>query len=128
MVAAVVVYAGLAPLLPLHVAAGQAAPAWLAPHRETVAKLMGGYDKTRDFFRLFVAPGMGHCAGGPALDSFDALSAIVRWVEDGVAPDSLTATGRACPGRSRPLCAYPLHARYKGTGNPDDAASFECRP
>jgi feruloyl esterase len=95
---------------------------------ERMTKANGGPDQVRSWSRLFLSPGMGHCAGGPSLDSFDALSAIVRWVEDGVAPDSLTATGRAFPGRSRPLCAYPLHARYRGTGNPDDAASFECRP
>ena len=39
-----------------------------------------------------------------------------------------TATGAAFPGRSRPLCAYPLHAHYKGQGNPEDASNFECRP
>ena len=65
--------------------------------------------------RLYLAPGMGHCGGGPvALDSFDMLSALVDWVEKGTAPASVTATGRALPGRSRPLCAYPQHAHYKG--------------
>jgi feruloyl esterase len=49
-------------------------------------------------------------------------------VEQGVAPESLTATGRSFPGRSRPLCAYPLHSHYKGQGNTEDAANFECRP
>ena len=65
---------------------------------------------------------------GKVADTFDALTAIVDWVEKGVAPTSLTATGRAFPGRSRPLCAYPLHAHYKGQGNPEDATNFECRP
>jgi hypothetical protein len=95
---------------------------------ERMAKANGGPVQVRNWSRLFLSPGMGHCAGGPALDSFDALSAIVRWVEAGVAPESLAATGRAFPGRSRPLCAYPLHAHYKGSGNPDVAANFECRP
>jgi feruloyl esterase len=54
------------------------------------------------------------------------IGAAVEWVEKGTAPASVTATGRAFPGRSRPLCAYPQHAHYKGTGNADDAASFEC--
>ena len=54
--------------------------------------------------------------------------AIVDWVEKGTAPASLVATGRAFAGRSRPLCAYPLHAQYKGSGNPEDADSFDCRP
>jgi feruloyl esterase len=95
---------------------------------ERMTKANGGPDQVRNWSRLFLSPGMGHCSGGPSLDSFDALTAIVQWVEQGVAPERLTATGRAFPGRSRPLCAYPLHAQYKGQGNPDDAANFECRP
>jgi pimeloyl-ACP methyl ester carboxylesterase len=95
---------------------------------ERMTKANGGDDKVRAWSRLYLVPGMGHCAGGPeTLDSFDALSAMVRWVEQGVAPESLTATGRDFPGRSRPLCAYPLHAHYKGSGNTEDAANFECR-
>jgi hypothetical protein len=88
----------------------------------------GGADRVRDWSRLFLVPGAGHCGGGPSLDTFDALSAMVRWVEQGTPPESLSATGRTFPGRSRPLCAYPLHTHYKGQGNPEDAASFECRP
>lgn len=95
---------------------------------ERMTRTNGGDDKVRAWSRLYLVPGMGHCAGGPeTLDSFDALGAVVRWVEQGVAPDSLTATGRDFPGRSRPLCAYPLHAHYKGQGNTEDAANFECR-
>ncbi len=95
---------------------------------ERMTKANGGEDKVRAFSRLYLVPGMGHCNGGPeTLDTFDALSAMVRWVEQGIAPDSLTATGRSFPGRSRPLCAYPLHAHYKGQGNTEDAANFECR-
>jgi feruloyl esterase len=71
---------------------------------------------------------MGHCAGGSAtLDSFDMLSAAVNWVEKNQAPESVMATGRAFPGRSRPLCAYPTHAQYNGTGNPEDGANYSCR-
>ena len=78
--------------------------------------------------RLFLVPGMGHCAGGAAaLDRFDMLSAIVSWVENGQAPDAVTATGSAFPGRSRPLCAYPRHAQYRGNGDPQSAASFSCQ-
>jgi hypothetical protein len=51
----------------------------------------------------------------------------VNWVEDGKAPDSVVATGPAFPGRSRPLCAYPQHAQFKGQGNPESADSFECK-
>jgi len=96
---------------------------------ERMTKANGGPEQVRNWSRLFLSPGMGHCNGGPAtLDSFDALTAVVDWVEKGVAPTSLTATGRAFPGRSRPLCAYPLHAHYKGQGNSEDATNFECRP
>ena len=52
------------------------------------------------------------------LDSFDMLSAVVDWVEQGIAPASVMATGRTLPGRSRPLCAYRRHAHYKGVGDP----------
>jgi feruloyl esterase len=95
---------------------------------ERMTKANGGPEQVRNWSRLYLVPGAGHCGGGPSLDTFDALSAVVNWVEQGVAPASLTATGRAFPGRSRPLCAYPLHAHYKGTGNLEDAANFECRP
>jgi feruloyl esterase len=76
--------------------------------------------------RLYLVPGMGHCSGGRALDSFDLLTAVVDWVEKGTPPD-VTATGRTLPGRSRPLCAYPQHPHYKGQGDPQDARNFECR-
>jgi pimeloyl-ACP methyl ester carboxylesterase len=96
---------------------------------ERLTKANGGPEQVRNWSRLFLSPGMGHCGGGTAaLDTFDALTAVVDWVEKGVAPTSLTATGRAFPGRSRPLCAYPLHAHYKGSGSTDEAANFECRP
>lgn len=95
---------------------------------ERMAAANGGEARVRDWSRLFLSPGMGHCGGGSAaLDTFDILSASVAWVEQGQAPESVTATGRAFPGRSRPLCAYPAHAQYKGQGNMEDAANFECR-
>jgi pimeloyl-ACP methyl ester carboxylesterase len=87
----------------------------------------GGMAGTQQFARLFRVPGMNHCAGGPALDDFDDLTAIEDWVEKGVAPDRLIATGREFPGRSRPLCPYPQIAKYKGTGSTDDAANFACQ-
>jgi hypothetical protein len=94
--------------------------------RMTVAN--GGESKVKDWSRLFLSPGMGHCGGGgAALDTFDMLTASVNWVEKGKPPESVVATGRAFPGRSRPLCAYPSHAQYKGTGSMEDAANFECR-
>jgi Tannase and feruloyl esterase len=95
---------------------------------ERMTRANGGAPTVMSWSRLFLAPGMGHCGGGPAaLDTFDLLAAVVEWVEQGAAPTAVTATGRAFPGRSRPLCPYPQHAHYRGAGNPDDAASFECR-
>ena len=89
----------------------------------------GGAEAVRGWSRLFLSPGMGHCGGGAgALDRFDLLTPLVAWVEQGTAPDSVPATGRSAPGRSRPLCAYPQHAHYKGTGDPEVLASYECRP
>jgi feruloyl esterase len=83
---------------------------------------------TPDFFRLFMAPGMAHCAGGIGPDSHDAVTAIVDWVEAGEAPDSIVAS-KIVDGevtRSRPLCPYPQVARYAGRGSIDDAANFRC--
>ena len=99
-----------------------------AAYYEAVAKALGGYDKTRDFFRLFMAPGMGHCAGGPGPNQFDALTALEQWVEKGVAPETLIAShsSNGKVDRTRPLCAYPQVARYKGAGSIDDASNFAC--
>jgi hypothetical protein len=88
----------------------------------------GGAAAVTKWSRLFLVPGMGHCAGGDAaLDRFDLLDSIERWVEKGTAPESVAATGRAFPNRSRPLCPFPQHAHYKGQGDTESAASFECR-
>jgi Tannase and feruloyl esterase len=87
----------------------------------------GGPDKVAEWSRFFLVPGMAHCGGGPSLDHFDMLSAVVDWVENGEAPESVIATGQAFPGRSRPLCAYPKHAQYTGTGDTQDARNFGCQ-
>ncbi|MBL0160357.1 MAG: tannase/feruloyl esterase family alpha/beta hydrolase [Bryobacterales bacterium] len=95
---------------------------------ESVSRTMGGYAKLAPFYRLFLAPGMGHCSGGPGPNSFDALGALDQWVTRSVAPDRIIAshsTGGKVD-RTRPLCPYPLIARWKGTGNSDDAAEFVC--
>ncbi|MEP7311357.1 MAG: DUF6351 family protein [Pseudomonadota bacterium] len=76
--------------------------------------------------RLFLIPGMLHCAGGQATDQFDMLTAIEAWVEKGQAPDRIAASGRAFPGLSRPLCPAPQVARYDG-GDVNDQRSFSCR-
>lgn len=94
---------------------------------KAVEKDNGGAGAVGQWARLFLVPGMTHCAGGPALDQFDRLGAIVAWVETGAAPDRITATGRAFPGVSRPLCPHPTYAQYDGRGPLSDAASFTCK-
>jgi feruloyl esterase len=80
---------------------------------------------TQDWARLFLVPGMLHCGGGRATDRFDMLSAMQAWVERGEAPDRVVAHSSTLENLSRPLCPYPLVARYTGS-NPSDAASFSC--
>ena len=86
--------------------------------------------------RVFPVPGMGHCQGGPATDRFDALGALVDWVENGRPPDRLVAgvdprnpelPAGWSPARTRPLCPWPQIARYRG-GNVESADSFRCSP
>jgi feruloyl esterase len=79
----------------------------------------------RESVRLFLAPGVLHCGGGPGPDRFDTLTALENWVERGAPPRSMIAT-KANEQLSRPLCPYPQLARYKGTGNPNDAGNFQC--
>ncbi|HEX3940949.1 MAG TPA: tannase/feruloyl esterase family alpha/beta hydrolase [Acidobacteriaceae bacterium] len=81
-----------------------------------------------DWIRLFMAPGMGHCSGGEGPDSFDKIGPLEEWVEQGKAPSEIVAAHRTAGqvDRTRPLCAYPQSARYKGSGSIDDAANFVC--
>jgi len=95
---------------------------------DAVVKAMGGLEKTREFYRFFLAPGMGHCSGGPGPNQFDMLTALEQWVEKNIPPDRILAThstnGKV--DRSRPLCVYPQVARWKGSGSTDDAVNFAC--
>jgi hypothetical protein len=105
---------------------------WFSPldtlgYYKAMADANGGLDTVSTWSRFYLVPGMSHCGGGPALDQFDMLGAVVDWVEKGIAPESVLATGKAFPGRSRPLCAYPKHAQYKGEGDSQDAKNFQCR-
>lgn len=78
----------------------------------------------RDFYRLFLAPGVQHCKGGDGAIPVDPLELIVNWVEKGVAPETLL--GKTEDGsRSRELCPYPLVSVYKG-GNSRDKSSYTC--
>ena len=98
----------------------------LVAYYDDLVAAQGGLKATRAFARLFLVPGMNHCGGGPALDRFDTLDAIVRWVEHGRAPAKLVTTGLLFPGRTRPHCPYPEESRYRGRGNPEKASSFHC--
>jgi feruloyl esterase len=82
----------------------------------------------RSFARLFMAPGMEHCAGGPGPSMFDGLSALVAWVEQGQAPDSIVAAHltNGAVDRTRPLCPWPQVARYRGEGSINQADNFTC--
>ena len=93
---------------------------------ESVRSALGG--KVDDFYRLFMAPGMAHCGGGPGPNSFDMQAALEEWVEKGVAPEQIIATHstNGVVDRLRPLCPYPKVAVYKGKGDTNDAANFVC--
>jgi len=95
---------------------------------EAVQKTMGGAENTQDFFRLFMVPGMAHCGGGPGPNSFDAVAALDKWVSQRTAPEKIIASHatNGAVDRTRPLCAYPQVARWKGSGSTDEAANFSC--
>jgi feruloyl esterase len=98
-------------------------------YRRAVAA-SGGVERVSGSYRLFLAPGMGHCGGGEGPNTFDTITALEQWVEAGKAPDQIVAShatgGRV--DRTRPLCPYPQVAVYKGSGSIDEAASFSCGP
>ena len=81
-----------------------------------------------EFMRLFMVPGMTHCAGGLGPDVHDPVTAVIDWVETGKAPELIVAKKiiNGAVTRSRPLCPYPEVARYTGSGSVDDAANFRC--
>jgi feruloyl esterase len=96
---------------------------------KSVLEAMGGKAKVNDSYRLFMVPGMGHCGGGDGTSTFDMVSALDQWVEQGKAPDQIVAS-KVVSGaviRTRPLCPYPQVATYKGSGSTDDAANFSCK-
>jgi feruloyl esterase len=114
----------------------------MVDYYQGVERRIGGSANTRDFLRLFMVPGMLHCAGGAGPDQFggsgadapltdgdhDLLSALEDWVEHGRPPERIIAAkveaGRVA--RTRPLCSYPAQARYTGAGSTDEAANFRC--
>ena len=96
---------------------------------DSVTAKMGGLEKTQEFFRLFMVPGMSHgqIPPGRGPDDFDPLTALENWIEKGVTPETIIASQKDKEGkllRTRPLHPYPKAAKYKGTGSPDDASNF----
>jgi feruloyl esterase len=107
----------------------QVAPVASVDYYRSVVNISGDPAQSPGWVRLFMAPGMAHCAGGEGPDTFDELSAMEQWVEKGKAPDQMIASHSANGkiDRTRPLCPYPQVARYQGAGSQDDAASFTCK-
>jgi feruloyl esterase len=125
-------------------------PGAIVDYYETVERTLGGRAATQDFFRLFLMPAMGHCGGGEGADTADFLGSLEAWVERGVAPDKIVSgrlkedtsvkestydplhayrplpEDRSKLSFTRPLYPYPLYARYKGSGDPNDADHFEA--
>jgi len=95
---------------------------------ESVVSAMGGQQKTQEFLRLFMVPGMTHCQGGAGPNVFDPLTALEEWRENNSAPEKIIATHSTSNAidNTRPLCPYPQAAIYKGSGNTTDAANFVC--
>jgi tannase/feruloyl esterase len=94
----------------------------------SVVNKMGKKD-ANDLARLFMVPGMGHCAGGDGTSTFSMIDALSKWVEQGKAPERIEASRlrNGKPDRTRPLCAYPLVAVYNGSGSTDESANFSCK-
>lgn len=93
-------------------------------------RLKAADPQTSDYARLFLMPGVLHCAGGPGPDSVEWIDQIAAWTEKGTAPERVIASKRGqdgTPVRTRPLCAYPQRAVYIGSGSTDDAANFVCK-
>ncbi len=107
----------------------QISPGASTQYYQRVVDTLGGAEAVHDSYRLFMAPGMGHCAGGEGPNTFDVVTALEQWVEEGRAPDRIVAS-RSRDGvvdRTRPLCPYPQLAVYTGSGSTDDAENFVCQ-
>ena len=107
----------------------QISPLNTIQYYDRVVKAMGGANRVSNNYRLYMVPGMAHCGGGTGTSTFDMLTALEQWVEGKKAPDSIPAS-RVVNGqtvRTRPLCAYPQVATYKGSGSTDEAANFVCK-
>ena len=99
---------------------------------DALAKKSGGLRHAQNFSRLYLIPNMGHCGGGPSTNQFDMLTPLVEWVEYGIPPNEIIASGTNFTSepatRSRPLCPYPEEVRYIGASGGDlsDASNYKC--
>jgi feruloyl esterase len=106
-------------------------PYAMATYYDQVLRFMGE-KRTKEFYRLYMIPGLGHCGGGLGCSNDDGFfNALVDWVENGVEPYEIIGSRAAYPplgltARTRPMCPYPEVARYLGEGSIDDAANFAC--
>jgi len=125
---------------------GLPGPLVTVDYYDMVERLMGGRDVTQESVRLFMIPGRSHCAEGVGAAAIDMLGAMEAWVEHDRAPDILVGAhvdvaGAYNPYRggflrlpadlsaapfTRPHYPFPLEARYKGTGDPNDYRNFEA--
>lgn len=123
-------------------------PGYSPLYYEQVAKANGGLEKTQEFYRLFMVPGMNHCSGGIGASNFggvgqqippvrdaahDLQTAMENWVERGTPPAQFTGTkftdsepATRTVQFTRPVCLYPAVPRYTGTGDPNDDSNFAC--
>jgi len=86
-----------------------------------------GESKVRQFLRFYEVPGFGHAVSSVFNASWDSLTALENWVERGVVPAAqIVSDSVGVPGRTRPLCEYPQWPKYRGSGDVNNAASFEC--
>lgn len=86
--------------------------------------------KGRKNAKLYLAPGVGHCSGGNGADTFDFITPITDWVEEGKKPKTIIASKFDQMGSlqfTRPMCEHPKYPRYIGHGDPDDADNFVCK-
>jgi feruloyl esterase len=107
----------------------QIPPMHSVTYYNSVLERLGGAKAVEASYRLFMVPGMQHCGGGPGTNQFNAIGALERWRESGIAPDSIPAAhvNNNRVERTRPLCPYPQTAHYTGIGSTNDAANFVCR-
>lgn len=97
-------------------------------YRKRVERAMGGARHVDSFFRVFLAPGVDHCAGGNGPVPTDPMKALVNWVERGDAPETLAASTTSDGSVvTRDLCRYPLHSRFTGHGSTTSADNYTCR-